>query len=110
MSISARRVLLWENSATLSTLTTKPRGSTKTSADIQYSLGLTLNKLNRADEEILAYRRTVALKPDHAGAIERLGLAYFKQKRFKEAVAAFEQLKAYKSDAKTYNYLGESYF
>ena len=82
----------------------------QSSADIQYSLGLTLNKLNRADEEILAYRRAVALKPDHASAIERLGLAYFKQKRFKEAVAAFEQLKTYKSDAKTYNYLGESYF
>ncbi len=80
-----------------------------TSADIQYSLGLTLNKLNRADEEILAYKRAVALKPDHAAAIEKLGLAYFKQKRFKESVAAFEQLKAYKSDAKTYNYLGESY-
>ncbi|MDQ6787277.1 MAG: tetratricopeptide repeat protein [Acidobacteriota bacterium] len=80
------------------------------SADIQYSLGLALNKLNRADEEILAFKRAVALKPDHAGAIERLGLAYFKQNRFKEALAAFEQLKIYKTDAKTYNYLGESYF
>ncbi|HXG84518.1 MAG TPA: tetratricopeptide repeat protein [Pyrinomonadaceae bacterium] len=80
------------------------------SADIQYSLGLTLNKLNRADEEILAYKRAVALKPDHASAIEKLGLAYFKQKRFKDALAAFEQLKTYKIDAKTYNYLGESYF
>ncbi len=79
-------------------------------ADIQYALGLTLNKLNRADEEILAYRRAVALKPDHANAIERLGAALFKQSRFKEALAAFEQLKAYKSDAKIYNYLGESYF
>jgi tetratricopeptide (TPR) repeat protein len=79
-------------------------------ADIQYAFGLTLNKLNRADEEILAYRRAVALKPDHANAIERLGAALFKQSRFKEALAAFEQLKAYKSDAKIYNYLGESYF
>ncbi len=26
------------------------------------------------------------------------------------AIEAFEQLKTYKSDAKTYNYLGESYF
>lgn len=78
-------------------------------ADIQYSLGLTLNKLNRADEEILAYKRAVALKPDYANAIEKLGLAYFKQKRFKDALAAFEQLKIYKTDAKTYNYLGETY-
>jgi len=37
--------------------------------DIQYSLGLSLNRLNRTDEEILAYRRAIALKPDHANAV-----------------------------------------
>lgn len=78
-------------------------------ADAQYSLGLTFNKLNRTDEEVLAYKRAVALKPDHANAIEKLGLAYFKQKRYAESITAFDQLKAYKPDAKTYNYLGESY-
>lgn len=77
--------------------------------DTQYSLGLTFNKLNRTDEEVLAYKRAVALKPDHANAIEKLGLAYFKQKRYADSIAAFDQLKAYKPDAKTYNYLGESY-
>ena len=81
-----------------------------TSAEIQYSLGLTLNKLNRTDEEILAYKRAVALKPDYASAIEKLGVAYFKQKRFKDALAAFEALKIYRTDAKTYNYLGESFY
>ena len=78
-------------------------------ADTQYSLGLTFGKMGRTDEEILSYRRAVAIKPDHANAIERLGLALFKQKRYAEAAAAFEQLKPYKPDAKTYNYLGESY-
>ncbi len=78
-------------------------------AEAQYSLGLTFNKLNRTDEEVLAYKRAVALKPDHANAIEKLGLAYFKQKRFSDSVTAFDQLKVYKPDAKTYNYLGESY-
>lgn len=77
--------------------------------DTQYALGLSLNKLNRTDEEILAYKRAVALKPDHANAIERLGLAYFKQKRYADALAQFEQLKTYKPDAKTYNYIGESF-
>ncbi|HEX8289916.1 MAG TPA: trypsin-like peptidase domain-containing protein [Pyrinomonadaceae bacterium] len=77
--------------------------------ETQYALGLSLGKLNRIDEEILAYKRTVALKPDHVGAIEKMGLAYFKQKRYQEAVQAFELLKTYKPDAKTYNYLGESY-
>jgi tetratricopeptide (TPR) repeat protein len=47
--------------------------------------------------------------PDHAAAYEQLGAAYFKQKRYADALAAFEQLKTYKPDAKTYNYLGESY-
>ena len=78
-------------------------------ADAQYALGLSLGRLNRADEEILAYKRAVALKPDYANAFEQLGLAYFKQKRYNDSIAAFEQLKTYKPDAKTYNYLGESY-
>jgi tetratricopeptide (TPR) repeat protein len=79
-------------------------------ADAQYALGLSLNKLNRTDEEILAYKRAVAQKPDHLGALERLGLAYFKQKRFAEAAQSFENLKNYRPDGKTYNYLGESLF
>ncbi len=78
--------------------------------DIQYSLGLTLGKLNRTDEEILAQRRAIALKPDHANALERLGVALFKQRRYGEAATIFDSLKAYKPDARTYNYLGESYF
>lgn len=82
----------------------------ESNADSQYALGLTLGKLNRTDEEILAYKRTVAIKPDHANAIEKVGLAYFKQKRYADAVQSFEQLKTYRPDAKTYNYLGESYF
>ncbi len=78
-------------------------------ADTQYSLGLTFGRLNRNEEEILAYRRAISIKPDHANAIERLGLALFKLKRFAEAATAFDQLKTYKPDAKTYNYLAESY-
>lgn len=81
----------------------------ESNADTQYALGLSLGKLNRTDEEILAYKRAVALKPDHANAIEKLGIAYFKQKRYADAVQSFESLKTYKPDAKTYNYLGESY-
>ncbi len=77
--------------------------------DTLYSLGLSLNKLNRTDEEILSYKRAIALKPDHANALEHLGLAYFKQKRYGESAQAFEQLKTYRPDGKTYNYLGESY-
>jgi tetratricopeptide (TPR) repeat protein len=76
--------------------------------DTYYSLGLTLNKLNRTDDEIVAYKRALTLKPDHSGAMEKLGLALFKQKRYSEAANAFESLKAYKPDAKTFNYLGES--
>lgn len=78
--------------------------------EIQYSLGLTLGKLSRTDEEILAYRRAIAIKIDHVNAIERLGAALAKLRRNAEAAAAFEQLKIYRPDAKTYNYLGETYF
>jgi tetratricopeptide (TPR) repeat protein len=78
--------------------------------ETQYAYGLTLGKLNRTDEEILAYKRAVALKPDHASAIEKLGIAYFKQKRYGDSAAAFEQLRTYKPDASTFNYLGESFF
>lgn len=77
--------------------------------DAQYSLGLSLGRLNRTDEEILAYRRAITMKPDHANALERLGAAYFKVKRYAEAAQIYEQLKTYKPDAKTYNALGESY-
>ena len=80
------------------------------SADTQYSLGLSLGRLNRIDEEILAYKRAITIKPDHANALERLGAAYFKQKRWPESAAAYEQLKTYRPDAKTYNALGESLF
>ncbi len=79
-------------------------------AETQYSLGLSYNKLNRTEEEILAYRRAVTMKPDHANAIEKLGLALFKNRRFAESAIYFEQLKIYKPDATTYNYIGESYF
>ena len=79
-------------------------------ADTQYAIGLTLGKMNRTDEEILAHRRAVALKPDHAASLERLGLALFKQKRFADAAGAFDALKTYKPDAKTYNLLGESLY
>ncbi len=77
--------------------------------DTQYSLGLTLNRLGRPDEEILSYKRAIAIKPDHTSSIERLGLALFNQKRYADASAAFEQLKTYRPDARTFNYLGESY-
>lgn len=77
--------------------------------ETQYALGLTLGRLNRPDEEILAYRRTVAMKPDHANALERLAAAYFKQKRWADSASTYEQLKTYRPDAKTYNALGESY-
>jgi len=54
---------------------------------------LSLGRLNRTDEEILAYKRAIGLKPDYAGAYEQLGVAYFKQKRYNDSLAAFEQLK-----------------
>jgi tetratricopeptide (TPR) repeat protein len=81
----------------------------ETNPDIQYGLGLSLGKLNRTDEEILAYRRALSIKPDHVKALENIGNAYLKLKRYADAVTAFESLRIYKPDARTYNNLGESY-
>lgn len=80
-----------------------------TNSDAQYAYGLALGKLNRTDEEILAYKRTVALRPDHSNALEKLGQAYFRQKKWANAVEAFEQLRIYKPEAQTFNQLGEGY-
>lgn len=79
-------------------------------AETQYALGLSLEKVNRTDEEALAYKRALVLNPGHAGAMEKLGLAYMKLKRWNDAYAAFDQLKIYKPEARTYNYIGESLF
>lgn len=79
-------------------------------ADTQYAFGLSLEKVNRSDEEILAYKRALAINPGHVGAMERLGLGYMKSKRWNDAFAIFDQLKVYKPEAKTYNYIGESLF
>ena len=78
--------------------------------DTQYAYGLTLNKLNKGDEEILAYKRALNIKPDHANALDRLGQAYLKKKRWADAAAAFNQLQIYRPDSKTFNSLGEAYF
>jgi len=77
--------------------------------ETQYAYGLTLGKLNKSDEEMLAYRRAVSIKPDHVGALDKLGQAYLKKKRWADAAATFNQLQIYRPDAKTYNSLGESY-
>src|SRR5688572_30324704 len=61
--------------------------------ETQYAYGLSLNKLSRTDEEILAYKRAIALKPDYPSALEKLGQASFKQKKWADAANAFEQLK-----------------
>ncbi|MGD9562259.1 MAG: tetratricopeptide repeat protein [Pyrinomonadaceae bacterium] len=79
-------------------------------AETQYALGLSLEKLNRTDEEALAYKRALMLNPGHANAMEKLGLAYMKLKRWNDAYTAFDQLKIYKPEAKTYNYIGETLF
>ena len=78
--------------------------------ETQFAYGLTLNKLNKGDEEILAYKRALTIKPDHANALDRLGQAYLKKKRWASAAEAFNQLQIYRPDSKTFNSLGEAYF
>ena len=77
-------------------------------ADIQYSLGLTFNKMNRPEEEILAYRRALRSGPTTRIRLRSSASLFSKRGRYSEAATAFDQLKIYKPDAKTFNYLGES--
>ena len=83
---------------------------TQNNADFQFALGVSLNRVGRVSEEILAYRRAISIQPDHADAIESLGTAYMGQKRYKQAVKAFETLQNYRVNSKSYNLIGLGYF
>ena len=72
--------------------------------------GLTLNKLGRTDEEILAYRRScrAAARPRQRPREARPRI--FQAETLPGRTSVFEQLRTYRPEAKTYNSLGESYF
>ncbi len=66
--------------------------------DFYFNLGVALQALERHADAAAAYRRALALAPQHAGALTNLGRALQKQARPQEAVACFERALALKPD------------
>lgn len=79
-------------------------------ADAYYALGLTYRDWSKPDEEIVAYKQAIRLKPDYASAYERLGARYLRSRRFAEAIEVFKQLAVLKpGDSAAPNSMGEAY-
>jgi tetratricopeptide (TPR) repeat protein/ADP-heptose:LPS heptosyltransferase len=55
-------------------------------------LALTLEKLNAWDDAIVSYRRAVEIQPDHADALNCLGILLARRRRFDEAFETFEKV------------------
>ena len=55
------------------------------------NLGLALAAADRYDDAVAAFRRALAVKPDHATACNNLGLVLNAELRLSEAVAAFRE-------------------
>ncbi|GAG91200.1 unnamed protein product, partial [marine sediment metagenome] len=64
-------------------------------AEAHYGLGICYNKLGLVDDEIQAYKRTLAVEPDMLAALMNLGNAYFGKQNYD---AAIEQYKKSRSD------------
>lgn len=56
-----------------------------------YNLGLALEKEERWDDAISAYRQALSLNPDYVEALCNLGHVYRRQREWSEAIAAFQQ-------------------
>jgi tetratricopeptide (TPR) repeat protein len=63
-------------------------------ADTRYDLALVLNRTGRFAEAIAEYRRALDRHPNHAGALNNLGVALAQQGRLEEATRQFERLVA----------------
>jgi protein O-mannosyl-transferase len=59
----------------------------------QLLFGEALHKAGRRDDAIRAYLRVIALRPEEAGAYQKLALAYAEQGRYAEARDTFERLR-----------------
>ena len=66
--------------------------------DFHFNLGVALQALERHADAAAAYRRALALAPQHVGALTNLGRALQKQAQPQEAVACFERALTLKPD------------
>jgi tetratricopeptide (TPR) repeat protein len=79
-------------------------------ADAYYALGLNYRDWGQFDDEVVAYKNVIRLRPDYANAYDRLGQRYLQLKKYPESIEAFRQLSMLKpGDANAQNNLGEAY-
>ncbi|MEB2286373.1 MAG: hypothetical protein B6D46_09245 [Polyangiaceae bacterium UTPRO1] len=88
-AVSIRRLAAYESAVTLwaDAVRTQP-----TDAMAHYNLGVALVESGRSDVEATArFEEALRLDPDHAGALDNLGLVLFRQRRYDEARRLFER-------------------
>jgi tetratricopeptide (TPR) repeat protein len=68
------------------------------SAEAQYFLGETYDRLNRENESLVAYNKAVQINPNYLEAWFDLGVAYFNRGRYQESVNAYKQVLRLKND------------
>ena len=72
-------------------------------------LGAAAARSNQLEQAIVAFRKVIAIKPDHADAYHNLGIAQQNQGELDEAVETFTQaLNINPNQAETYNALGNA--
>ena len=72
-------------------------------------LGAAAAQLGQLDEAVIAFQKTVSLKPDYAEAYNNLGNALHDQDKFEEAIKAYKKAISIKPDyAEAYSNMGKA--
>lgn len=75
-----------------------------------YNLGLSLEKEERWEEAVTAYRQALSLKPGYLEALSNLGHVFRRQRQWADALGAFQQaLQLQPRSADLHNNLGVTY-
>ena len=86
-----------------------------TKADLDTDIGFGIYAkvsmaLNKYEDAIFGYTKTLELNPNQSEAVFNLGNAYFLTKRYQEAAQAFDRtIRVNPAELRAYNNLGESY-
>jgi protein O-mannosyl-transferase len=97
---------VWRNSETLFK---HALAVTRDNVIAQYNLGMYYQDHQRPDEALACYRRTLAMKPGYADALNNIGYVLMSQKKYGEAIQNFEAaLKSNPNSVEARNNIGYS--
>lgn len=75
-----------------------------------FMLAVAYDRLHFTDDEVVAYRQAIKIRPDYSEAWNNLGVAYDGSRQFEDAVAAFKQAIKLKPDSsESWSGLGTAY-